>query len=751
LFLGNNKKLIDVLVETGKIKREDAHDFEKLTNQALEEKLQAQGLVSQEDINWAYAALYSLPLVKLKDTSIPQEVLAIIPENLARKYKIVAYAHTGDVLKVAIAEPGRLAANLNQVLEEIKSQKGLKIMPAITSMADLNFVLQQYSHHQTPPAAVTPKVSREINLDEIQIPYEVISKFPEDIARKYKMVVFEAPHPSFIKVAVADPNDRKVREILDFVREKNDIAIEEYHATPAQIYRSFRFYQPPKESPQVASPPPPAPAVSQPATGGKLSESTPVAPATSELPPKKFVSRPAPSALSSQGKAPEAKPATTPVQKESLQEEEIPEVRPGEIKAPLIASPQENDLDSFLGQGVKEVEDLQAIAEEGQIPKIVAAIIALAVRKRSSDIHIEPTEKFLRIRFRIDGILRDIIKLPLSDQPAIISRIKILSNLKIDESRIPQDGRFEAKTSNHQIDLRVSTLPTIHGEKAALRILDKSLKMYTLEDLGLEGRNRKILIENIDKPYGIVLSTGPTGSGKSTTLYAILNRISTASVNIVTLEDPVEYELPGLNQCQIKPKIGFTFANGLRSVLRQDPNIIMVGEIRDADTASLATHAALTGHLVLSTLHTNDAAGALPRLINMGIEPFLITSSVNCIVGQRLVRRLCDKCKRPAHIPAPVEKEIDEELARFNLPKPYKFFEGRGCSECDQGYRGRIGIFEVLPMSEQIENLAIARKPASEIKAAAIREGMITMKQDGLLKALKGITTVNEVLRVVTI
>ncbi len=408
-------------------------------------------------------------------------------------------------------------------------------------------------------------------------------------------------------------------------------------------------------------------------------------------------------------------------------------------------------MDTFLGQEIKEVGDLQGIAEAGNIPKTLAATVALAVNKKASDIHIEPAEKFLRIRFRIDGILRDIIKLPLDEQPAIISRIKILSNLKIDESRIPQDGRFDAKTGNHQIDLRVSTLPTIHGEKAALRILDKSLKMYTLEDLGVTGHNLKILLENIDKPYGIVLSTGPTGSGKSTTLYAVLSRISTASVNIITLEDPVEYELPGLNQCQIKPKIGFTFANGLRSVLRQDPNIIMVGEIRDSETASLATHAALTGHLVLSTLHTNDATGALPRLINMGVEPFLITSSINCIIGQRLVRRLCDHCKRPAHIPEPVLKEIESELAKFNLPKPYKFFEGRGCPECDQGYKGRIGIFEVLPMTEKIETLAIARKPASEIKNTAIQEGMITMKQDGLIKAIKGITTVNEVLRVVTI
>lgn len=405
----------------------------------------------------------------------------------------------------------------------------------------------------------------------------------------------------------------------------------------------------------------------------------------------------------------------------------------------------------MLGQPVETPEQLEAITKDNNIPKIVAALVAMATFKKASDIHVEPSKDKLRVRFRIDGILRDIIQLPMELHPAIISRVKILSNLKIDQTRVPQDGRFECISGGHAIDLRVSTLPTILGEKLALRILDKSAQIFTMEQLGLTGSGLKSVVDNIDKPYGIILSTGPTGSGKSTTLYAILNRVSTASVNIVTLEDPVEYELEGLNQCQIKPKIGFTFANGLRSVLRQDPNIIMVGEIRDAETASLAIHAALTGHLVLSSLHTNDAAGALPRLINMGIEPFLITSSLNAIVAQRLVRKLCPKCKIPARVPAPVEQEIETELAQFNLPKPYHFFEGRGCPECDLGYKGRIGIFEVLTMNEEIENLAIQHKPSSEIKLAAIKNGMVSIKQDGLIKALKGITTINEVLRVVTV
>jgi type IV pilus assembly protein PilB len=308
------------------------------------------------------------------------------------------------------------------------------------------------------------------------------------------------------------------------------------------------------------------------------------------------------------------------------------------------------------------------------------------------------------------------------------------------------------------VDLRISTLPTVHGEKIVMRILDKSSAILNLSKLGFTGLNLKRIEDNIHKPYGIILATGPTGSGKSTTLYAILGEISLPGVNVVTLEDPVEYEIPGINQCQIRPKIGFGFADGLRSILRQDPNIIMVGEIRDSETASLATHAALTGHLVLSTLHTNDAAGALPRLINMGVEPFLITSSINVIVAQRLVRRICDKCKQPKNIRetvlAGLKKEIDNstnpELAIYKN-KPLKFYEGKGCAECNgKGFKGRLGIYEVMTMSDKIEELVVKKMPSSSIQEEAVKEGMITMKQDGLIKSLQGLTTIDEVLRVTT-
>ncbi len=416
----------------------------------------------------------------------------------------------------------------------------------------------------------------------------------------------------------------------------------------------------------------------------------------------------------------------------------------------------EEEIGSLLDKDIENEDELKKVLSENYIPKVVAAIINYALKLRSSDIHIESSSKDVRVRYRVDGMLRDIAKLPLSMQPPVVSRIKILSKMKIDETRIPQDGRFNVSFKNRNVDVRVSALPTVHGEKIVMRVLDKDQGVLSLEDLGMMGRAFDITLENIAKPHGIILSTGPTGSGKSTTLYAVLNRISTPSVNIITLEDPVEYEIPGVNQCQIKPAIGFTFAEGLRSVLRQDPNIVMVGEIRDGETASMATHAALTGHLVLSTLHTNDASGALPRLINMGIEPFLITSSINEIIAQRLIRRICPKCKEEMKIPQSLMEIIKRDLDtipennkrdRARIKPDLRFFHGVGCEECNQGYRGRLGIFEVLRMTEKIEELAIGKRSANDIKAAAVEDGMITMRQDGILKCLEGATTIDEVFR----
>ena len=403
---------------------------------------------------------------------------------------------------------------------------------------------------------------------------------------------------------------------------------------------------------------------------------------------------------------------------------------------------------------VTDIKQLENIVRQGSVIRIVAAMVNLAAQRRASDVHIEPYGDELVVRYRVDGQLGEVIKLPMELQPPLVSRIKILAKLKLDETRVPQDGRFDVKVGDKEIDIRVSTLPTVHGEKVVLRLLDKSSGLITLENLGLKGDAFERLIQAIQKTYGVVLSTGPTGSGKTTTLYAILQRVATTNVNVVTLEDPVEYEIRGINQSQIKPKIGFTFADGLRSILRQDPNVIMVGEVRDGETASMVTHAALTGHLVLSTLHTNDASGALPRLTNMGIEPFLITSAMNAVVGQRLVRRLEDETKERVELPETIRREIDAELEAIRklnpkeaerIPAKIEFFRPRPSQDSPTGYKGRVGLYEVMTMDTTIEDLAVKHAPADEIKKAAQASGMISMRQDGILKVLEGVTSIDEV------
>jgi type IV pilus assembly protein PilB len=405
----------------------------------------------------------------------------------------------------------------------------------------------------------------------------------------------------------------------------------------------------------------------------------------------------------------------------------------------------------------EERSEEQRIVEEAPISRIVDVIIHHAIEGRASDIHIEPSEDDLRIRYRIDGVLHSSLILPKTVHTAIVSRIKILSNLKIDEQRLPQDGRFHINLDGLPFDFRVSTFPTVIGEKVVLRILDKSRGAPTLEELGLSGRRLSTVTESLKKPHGMFLMTGPTGSGKSTTLYSILSILNKPGTNIVTLEDPVEYFIDGVNQAQIRPEIGLTFASGLRSILRQDPNIIMVGEIRDKETAELAVNSALTGHLVFSTLHTNSAVGAIPRLIDMGIEPFLLTASLNLLAAQRLVRKVCSKCRTQEKPTAEIEKYIHDQLAKvpeeelkdINL-KAIKVWKGRGCPVCgNTGYQGRIGIYETLEINKPIQQLITDRVPAIKIQEYAVeKEGMLLMRQDGVFKALKGLTTVEEVIRV---
>jgi type IV pilus assembly protein PilB len=400
---------------------------------------------------------------------------------------------------------------------------------------------------------------------------------------------------------------------------------------------------------------------------------------------------------------------------------------------------------------VEEEEDLSKVreaVEDAPIVKYVNALITQAIQDRASDIHLEPTERDLRVRYRIDGVLHEIMRSPKTIQSGVISRLKIMADINIAERRIPQDGRMSINANGKKIDLRVATLPTVWGEKVVMRILDNSTARLDLTDLGFSDANFERYSRSFTKPYGMILVTGPTGSGKSTTLYATLNILNRAEVNIITVEDPVEYRLPGVNQVQVNNKAGLSFASALRSILRSDPDIVLIGEVRDHETAQISVEAALTGHLVLSTLHTNDAPSAITRLTEMGIEPFLVGSAVDCVLAQRLARRLCMKCKEE-YVPSP------EALltARFPwqdgepLPTLYKAV---GCSSCAKtGYKGRLALHEVMPMSEEIERLTVEHASAAVITRVAIEQGMATLREDGMHKVVQGVTSIDEILRVV--
>ena len=413
--------------------------------------------------------------------------------------------------------------------------------------------------------------------------------------------------------------------------------------------------------------------------------------------------------------------------------------------------------------------EIKTIVQDSPISRALSTILEYAVKSHASDVHIEPLEKALKIRCRVDGVLREIMQLPKSIEPALVSRIKILSNLKIDEHRIPQDGQFAVEVAGKEVDLRIAISPVVWGEQVVIRLLDKSGNSFNLEDMGYAGRALRMIRKGIKRPNGMVLTSGPTGSGKSTSLYALIKEIKDDTVNIVTLEDPVEYKMDGVNQIQVNAEVGLTFASGLRSILRQDPDIVMVGEIRDSETANLAVQAALTGHLVFSTLHTNSSAGVLPRLLDMGIEPFLIASTVNTIIGQRLVRRVAKR--RDAYQSSPIETQaiqaavgnllpktaaemsaIAQDLGYKDLPlagqNAYTLVKGRDTAQTPRGYSGRAGLYEVMDVTEEIQSLITKRATSGEIERMAISQGMIPMRQDGYLKALQGLTTLEEVNRV---
>ncbi len=799
-FQTSAKGLVDFLVEKNRLKPGFRQVLHGRTIKEIEEYLISHKLFEQSELTELLAEYFGLPYVRLTNHPINPTIVRLLPREVIERYKVLPFELKNATLSLAVTEPAMLQRDAPSSLVKLRREKGLLIKLVVVPEHDVRAVLDKvYSNqplatgslatgqklngnnpeltpqklvassqileageaktHNPDPGISQPEVHKKletsgktIDLTTTIIAPEVINRIPFAVAQKHQLIVFAVSsnkgpfEPPMIKVAMVNPDDIHVKEILAYIEQRNKLLIDRYRTTPASFQAAVKQYP---EAKYYKAPP-----------AAAQSPAAPAAPAESATPRPDHT--PVPPTLPTSLNTPTAPTASPLGEMLTLTAADIVN-RPTEESVKDLAklaelqqaSLEDQDLDKLIKKPVTDISELAEVFKSGQVPAVVAAMLFLAIRMRASDVHLETEKNYVRVRYRIDGILHDILKVPQFLHSPLIARIKILSKMKIDESRVPQDGRFDVVLDKRQIDLRVSTLPTIHGEKVVMRLLDKSEGMQTLEQLGLTGSNFDVLIKNISKPYGIILSTGPTGSGKSTTLYSILSRISRPGVNIITLEDPVEYELPGLNQAQVQPQIGFTFAEGLRSVLRQDPNVIMVGEIRDLETAAMSTQAALTGHLVLSTLHTNEASGALPRLIDMGVEPFLITSSLNAVIGQRLVRRICEDCREKITVPPAVLTRVQKELAaissgqlkNINLEQ-LEFYHGRGCNNCTDGYRGRIGIFEVMAMSEEIENLAVKKAPASEIQRAAIKGGMVTMVQDGLTKALKGLTTVDEVMRV---
>ncbi|MDD3773967.1 MAG: ATPase, T2SS/T4P/T4SS family [Patescibacteria group bacterium] len=557
-------------------------------------------------------------------------------------------------------------------------------------------LLEKFSSKDKQIVRVLAGISKTplINLAAYQFNYQLAAHLPLATAEKFKFVIFDQIGDKVFKVATPWPTHPVVDQLVNYIEDRNSVDLELYAATQAEIEEYLRQYREQQDQVQTQA----------------------VAP--------KIVSR-------------EITGKVEPMQINETQQEAI------------------SSLAKLLSQQPRNIEELKSITSRGYVPQMIAGIISFGIYKNASDIHFQPLTHEIRIRYRIDGVLSDFLSIKKDFLPSLVSRIKILANLRIDENRKPQDGRFGVEFHHKKIDLRISTLPTVYGEKIVMRILEKEKKLMSFESLGVAGFNLQKIRENIQKPYGMVIVTGPTGSGKSTTLYAALSEIHRPDVNIVTLEDPVEYEIEGVSQSQIKPQVGFNFANGLRSILRQDPDVIMIGEIRDKETAEMAVHAALTGHLVLSTLHTNNAAGAIPRLIDMGIEPFLIGSALNLVVAQRLVRKICPYGKKEEQVPKNLKENVSDIINKIpkssglEIPKPpYKFYKGVEDSRCHQGYSGRIGVFETIEINEQMQSILSTATTSASIFKQARNQGAITMFEDALVKAAKGQTSLEEALRV---
>jgi len=545
-----------------------------------------------------------------------------------------------------------------------------------------------------------------INLDLYEIEEEVLRLVPREIAKKFNVVPVKRNGATLV-LAMADPTNVFA---LDDIKFMTGLNIEPVVAMEASIQRAIEKYYGSKEI--------------QLATAETLEEF--------DFKPTKALDV----SSDTNGKT---------SREQRLSEEELG------VSVDILRFEDEKENLEVIKEDSEEIDlsKLREESEDSSIIKLANVLIVDAVRRGASDIHIEPYERDFRIRFRIDGILHDVMHPPLKVRDALISRLKIMAKLDISEKRLPQDGRIKIKMKidqrSRELDLRVSTLPTLFGEKVVMRLLDKSKLMLDMTKLGFEPQSLEIFKRNIQKPYGMVLVTGPTGSGKTNTLYSALQALNTPETNIMTAEDPVEFNLPGINQVQIKEQIGLTFAAALRSFLRQDPNIILVGEIRDFETAEIAIKAALTGHLVLSTLHTNDAPSTVSRLVNMGIEPYLVATSINMIQAQRLVRRICTNCKEEVEVKPEVLVSIgfSEEEAHT-----LKIYQGKGCKVCSgTGYKGRIGLYEVMEMDDELRELVIIGATAMDLRRKAIEKGMITLRRSGLYKIRDGITTIEEVVR----
>ncbi len=808
---GNKDDLLSVLVSIGGLSQEQSDKIREKTkedsSQDYFEYLKTNNQVDEGALLRAASILFNLERVNIGSRPIDDQLLGLVSEDKAREYKLIIYEKDGDKLKIAINNPYNLPKIDKEVIEPINAKhKDYSFEFNLAKINDIKAALSQYNRlkdrkdekkievqekeidqtlekkpvltsgllkilvkqdviSSTQAERFQERVENEnisvedvleqkgidqskiqrakannnglelVNLVNREIKQEVLERIPYEIASKHQVVAYDEIGDRILKVASAEPNSKALKEIINFAQTKKGIDIKLAIAKKVDIEEVLRKYPDYKEEREKTK--------AEKESGSKEEDGRKL----------DF----------DKDEAEEAVKTDKEVSKEiiSKKDSEAADKRTDEKEDLSVLDSSQKQLKgritSLIQRKVSSKKELDQIISKGSVPRIVAGVVNFALSKRASDVHIQPTDDDSLLRYRIDGVLNNITKVPRELHAAIISRIKILSKLRIDEKRIPQDGRFEVEYDNREIDLRVSTMPTTNNEKVVLRLLDKSRKEFNLEDLGLKGGSYKKLVKNIEKPYGMIVATGPTGSGKSTTLYAAMSKINQPKINIITLEDPIEYELDGVSQSQARPDIGYSFANGLRSVLRQDPDVIMVGEIRDKETAEMAIHAALTGHLLFTTLHTNDAAGAIPRLIDMGIEPFLISSASNAFLAQRLVRKICPHCKqKDPKFNGEAKKKIKSILSNLSdsekdaVPneKDWQIYRGKGCDKCYQGYKGRIGIFEVLEIDEKIRAMIHEDVSISQIRNQAIKDGMVTMEQDGVIKALKGLTTLEEIFRV---